>query len=188
VRFMFGHCGRSVTICGMSFLSAGDIWKVAEWVSGQKVGSKAARKKAAEAWLDSVYTDLEELSRLWLELATFKYDEAKADRASELVGQLFKLRAPQYVVSTRLEEFYRATSSVLGADNPFQLQFLENLGKLLVQRRALCEMVDRVESGSSDLSHDEELASAMKSGTIELQRQCAVLQAAITSFKSARDN
>jgi hypothetical protein len=94
-------------------LSIADVWKVFEWANHRKAESKAA----VSEWLDSVYTDLEDLSRVWfricenLDVANEKHE---IDEAVKIIHR-GELRSLQSLYASRLEEFYRATSLVLGS-------------------------------------------------------------------------
>jgi hypothetical protein len=46
-------------------LAVSDIWKVYEWANRRKTDNKAA----VVEWLDAVYSDLEEVSKVWIRIA-----------------------------------------------------------------------------------------------------------------------
>jgi hypothetical protein len=46
----------------MALIGASDIWKIFEFAMGRFTGSKAEKRKRVEAWLDTVYSDLNELA------------------------------------------------------------------------------------------------------------------------------
>jgi len=48
----------------MPLTAALDLWKVFEWANKRKAEDKAAIVE----WLESVYSDLEDLSKVWFEI------------------------------------------------------------------------------------------------------------------------
>jgi hypothetical protein len=142
-------------------------------------------RKRAEAWLDAVCADIKDLSDIWLKLSAGRHLSFKRTKhAREILEETSALRIPQSTMYTKLGKFYLSASQVLPyQNNPFRDNFLDGLGSILVKRNEARGILDRI-FGRRDVS--EEDVEKLKAAALELQKQAAILQAQIITFKATR--
>ena len=164
----------------MSFISVGDLWKLFEYATGER---KRNREQVIK-WLDVVYADLDELSKVWRDAAG-RIDDQAFDKAFTLIdGPLWRGPIGNVVPYSRLRAFYDAASKVLGEkDGVFRDSFVNALAGVLEGRNALRRALER-DVGIATLNPNARMRSIsdMLSGELALQGEIAELQALIKTF------
>jgi len=166
-------------------LSIADVWKVFEWANRRKADSKAA----VSEWLDSVYTDLEDLSSVWFKICENLDDANEKHELDEALKIIHRgeLRSQQSLYAGRLEEFYRAASLVLGSKqaSDFHGDFVFKLATVLQQRYRARQILDK-ELPLSRVSpeNSSETLLQMRKVAEAIQREAVSLQVLIKTFKA----
>jgi hypothetical protein len=164
-------------------LGVGELWKVFEWCAGRSVERNKENRERAEGWLDEVQKVLSELSEAWVEICSA--DLRVDGQSSRAAVWLSAVRgSPQLPIAYRLMEFYRATSKVIPGTEGFQPEFLTLLANVLQKRDAARHKLDQASSTEDEAEMQRTLAE-MRTLSDELQRQVAMLQVAIATFKAA---
>jgi hypothetical protein len=166
-------------------LSFSDLWKVFEWVNG-----RAARNKAAVVeWLESVRTDLEDLSKVWLQICGTLESANEDERIREALDIINRgCGMEQSAYSGRLSAFYQYSSRVLGRKDTsdFHKDFIDKLGNLLYKRFEARRILDK-ELPMQTLAAEEsvhETLLRMREQVVAIQQQVADLQVLIKTFKA----
>jgi hypothetical protein len=166
-------------------LSIADVWKVFEWANRRKAESKTA----VSEWLDSVYTDLEDLSRVWFRICE-NLDNANEKHEIEQAVKIIhrgELRSLQSLYASRLEEFYGATSLVLGSrqNSDFHGDFVLKLATVLQQRYRARQILEK-ELPLSTVAPENisETLLQMRKMAEAIQRDAVSLQVLIKTFKA----
>jgi hypothetical protein len=186
-RFTIRHYPS--TLPGMPIIGVTDIWKMFEWLHGNEKSNREQDHKRVEGWLDAVYSDINDLSDIWLKISAGRQlSSEEAERGSEILGDIEAMRTPQALVATSLGQFYRSATQVLRPNNPFRDEFLDGLGSLLVKRVEVRDALDRIFLDRIfGLQHvSKEDLEKVKVAAFELQKQAAILKAEITTFKATR--
>jgi len=167
-------------------LSVGDIWKIFEWSNSRQ----AKKKEAVVEWLEAVYKDLEDLTRVWFEICG-TLDEAQAQgKTGEAITIIRRgAGASQAVFAGRLNAFYGSVSSVLGQDKQhaaFQRDFINSLGRLLYERMSARTVLDKKLPASTASGGREvpDRLSEMRAAAERLRDQALWLEVSIKNFKA----
>jgi hypothetical protein len=169
----------------MAILGVSDLWKMFEWTYGRLTGSEIERRKRVEAWLDAVYADLKQISDIWLEIVKEKrISQSQADAVVRIVKGTNSSTAQlvQTIFGTRLEQFYDAASTVLPPENPFRETFIHTLASILLMRARTRTKLEQL-TGTWEIN--PQMIAELEAGALELQKQVAILQAQITTFKAS---
>ena len=119
-------------LCRMGFpLGVSDVWKMFEWANHKKADNKAA----VTEWLEAVYSDLNELSEVWIKIAS-ALETADVDGEVAEAFEIINRRSDalsQRMFRERRVQFYESASSVLPLPKKteFRDSFIEKLGDLL---------------------------------------------------------
>jgi hypothetical protein len=165
-------------------LSLADVWKVFEFAQGRKAESKAA----VCGWLDSVYTDLEDLWKVWFRICERLDDANEKHEITEALKIIRRgeLGFSQCAFAGRLRNFYKSASIVLGSNHAdFRDDFVDTLGELLQERDRARSMLDEVlpTTTLASVNTDETLLK-MREQAEAIQREVVSLQVLIKTFKA----
>lgn len=176
-----------ISFSTMALIGVGDLWKMFEWAHGRE----ARNRKAIEEWLDAVYTDLSDLSQVWIKISSMAAAVPREDWRQ--VFAVFRRGADpqsQSVLAGRLEEFYRSASAVLHQQGRVRFgdSFVDHLGRIIMARNGARELLDEQPhfvTLSADLAQHP--ATDMMSAVDALQKEIVALQALIEEFKARVD-
>jgi hypothetical protein len=80
----------------MPIIGVSDIWKMFEWLHGNEKSNREQDHKRVEGWLDAVYSDINDLSDIWLKISAGRQLSSKeAERGSEILGDIEAMRQQQ---------------------------------------------------------------------------------------------
>ena len=177
-------------------LTVADVWKMFEWYGGKRT----EQKKAVCEWLDSVYTDLEDLSAVWFKIcATLETadENNEIEKALTIIWRGRDARS-QWLFSGRLKGFYNSVSRVLWANRSiasrvlgpnrgtdFHRDFVDTLGSLLVERQRAREILDKeMASPSIRAEARREMLLRLREHAEAIQQEAVSLQVLIKTFKA----
>jgi hypothetical protein len=167
-------------LCAISIISVSDLWKLFEYATGEH----RRNREQVIKWLDVVYADLDELSKVWRDAAR-NIDAKAVDKAFTLLdGPMWRGPIGNVVFYSRLRAFYDAASKVLGEkDGVFRDSFVNALARVLEGRNALRRTLER-DGEIATLDPDTRLRSTSDtlSGELALQVEIAKLQVLIKTF------
>jgi hypothetical protein len=169
----------------MPVIGVSDLLTMFEWANHHK----AARKKAVAEWLDAVFTDLDDLARIWRGLSA-SLEVAEVDREVERAVAVIRRggdRGSQIWLAGRLQGFYGAASQVLRdkAGGQVRDDFIQALGKVLLERHKARDILDRqLMVGSLDPANATLHIHDMASAADALQKEVVALQVLIKTFKA----
>jgi hypothetical protein len=152
-------------------VSVSDLWKMFAWANGQE----AKNKKAVSEWLDAVYTDLEDFSRVWFRLCDSTEtagDEKEMARALKIInrGTGTNAAAPE----GRIIAFYESASRALGYKRKadFHREFIDKL------------LDKKFQTGSLTSQAATKRLIQMRAFALTVEQDLLSLQALIKTFKA----
>jgi hypothetical protein len=169
----------------MPAIGVSDIWKIFEY----KTSETRRNRQAVIEWLESVYAGLDELSKLWREVvskATAQQPDYEARAKAKRFIYAYTFYSPHNIIFySRLHEFYRAASEVLGEKNgAFVNTFVDALANVLQGRDEVRRTIER-DGGLTTLSPDAQKPfNDVVAAELALQAEIAKLQVVIKTFKA----
>lgn len=171
-------------------ISVDNVLKIFELATGRRATERACMIE----WLDAVYSDLEELSVLWMKIMG-DVESAQAQESKDALEILYSRGFRdnlhlQKRIWGRLLEFYRSATEVLSGTTPgrplpekYRDHFIFDLGSILAARLKARQLIPE-EYGMWMYLADRAVTMSMREAYDKLQDEIAGLQVLIKNIKA----